>query len=475
MAAPVDHRSTRPWLRWLTRGIVLAVAVLLALPVLPWTWTPLVVPALSPYVAAGSAIAARSVAGVTLVALPVLLLIVLRRRWFCRWACPVGLLTECAGRISPLPKTWCERLPLLGRWAALLTLAGACVGYPLLLWMDPLAMFSGLFVAWHGPLSVTGLIAASGVPAVLLISLVLPNAWCRRLCPLGATQDLVALRRRRASAAAPMPAAEGLPLARRSLLAMALGGASAAVGILAARKVLTGASSRQRRPLRPPGAVAEPQFSGLCIRCGNCIRACPAGILHADAGEQGILGFLAPIVRFDKDYCREDCGRCLEVCPTGAIPRWLLEEKWLVRTGQTSLELEQWFRRLFGGEASPAPASLTSRELENWVLQRLVERKRRAPIGLARVELELCLLTYDKECDICARVCPYEAITFTWNEEEYIRSPKVDPARCPGCGACEVACPGTNDWEREHSEVPVPLRKAIRIDADRSAAPPKVP
>ena len=451
MATPGERSTKRTWLRWLTRGIVLAVAVLLALPVLPWTWTPLVLPALSPYVAAGSAIAARSVAGVTLVALPVLLLIVLRRRWFCRWACPVGLLTECAGRISPLPKAWCERLPLLGRWAALLTLAGACVGYPLLLWMDPLAMFSGLFVAWHGPLSVTGLIAASGVPAVLLISLVLPNAWCRRLCPLGATQDLVALRRRRASAAAPMPAAEGLPLARRSLLAMALGGASAAVGILAARKVLTGASSRQRRPLRPPGAVAEPQFAGLCIRCGNCIRACPAGILHADAGEHGVTAFLAPVVRFEGDYCREDCGKCLEVCPTGAIPRLSLEEKGIAPTGLTSSELEDWLRR------------------------RRLERKRRAPIGLARLELELCLLTYDKECDICARVCPYEAITFTWNEEEYIRSPKVDPARCPGCGACEVACPGTNDWEREHSEVPVPLRKAIRIDADRSAAPPKVP
>jgi formate hydrogenlyase subunit 6/NADH:ubiquinone oxidoreductase subunit I len=85
--------------------------------------------------------------------------------------------------------------------------------------------------------------------------------------------------------------------------------------------------------------------------------------------------------------------------------------------------------------------------------------------------LELCLLYYNKECSICRQVCPYEAVEYVWNEEEYIRAPRIDAARCPGCGACAIACPGTNDWEREHSETPIPVRKAIWIDPDRSAAP----
>lgn len=430
MGAPVEIRRKRRWLRWVTRGVALAAAVLAAVPVLPWDWSPVVLPAVSPFVAVASAVAARTLGVVTLVALPVLVLILLRRRWFCRWACPVGLLADCAGNVSPVPKSWCEKLPPLGRWAVLATLAGAVVGYPLLVWLDPLSILSGAFGLWHGPLTTVTLLAAMGLPLVLAVSFLLPRAWCRRLCPLGATQDLVAIPR---------------SLPRRSLLVMALGGASAAVGILAARKALTGATGRRRRPLRPPGAVADPRFSGLCIRCGNCIRACPAGILHPDPGDHGVAGFLAPVVRFEDDYCREDCGKCLQVCPTGAIPRLSLEEEDMPPTGLTSDEVEDWLRR------------------------RRLERKQRAPIGLARLELKLCLLYYDEECKVCVRECPYQAITTVWNEEEYVRSPKVDPARCPGCGACQIACPGTNAWEREHSETPVPLRKAIRVDAERSA------
>jgi ferredoxin-type protein NapF len=206
---------------------------------------------------------------------------------------------------------------------------------------------------------------------------------------------------------------------RRSLLSIGLGALCFGVGGRWATAAWERRSRRQQRPLRPPGSVDEPRFAGLCVRCGNCIRACPYGILAPDAGANGIGGLLAPVVRFEGEYCREDCHQCTHVCPSGAI---------------RSLPLE---------------------------------KKPTAPIGLAVLDSSICLLADDRECDVCARMCPYEAIEIVWNEEEYIALPRVDPERCPGCGACQVACPGTNDWEREHADEPIPLRKAIEVHAGR--------
>jgi ferredoxin-type protein NapF len=146
-------------------------------------------------------------------------------------------------------------------------------------------------------------------------------------------------------------------------------------------------------PLRPPGARAEADFTGLCVRCGNCVRACPAAILSPDPGRHGVAGFLAPLLRFESEYCLETCVRCTAVCPSGALER------------------------------------LTQ------------ETKIRGRIGLPQVDMNVCLLGDDRECSACRSRCPYEAITYVFSEVEYTLTPRIDPEKCPGCGACEVACP----------------------------------
>ena len=73
----------------------------------------------------------------------------------------------------------------------MLTLGGAACGYPLLLWLDPLAMFSASLNVLRARTDPLVWWSAIGMAAVLLTSVLWPGAWCARICPLGAMQDLL--------------------------------------------------------------------------------------------------------------------------------------------------------------------------------------------------------------------------------------------------------------------------------------------
>ncbi len=124
------------------------------------------------------------------------------------------------------------------------------------------------------------------------------------------------------------------------------------------------------------------------------MRSCPAKIIHADVGRAGAAGLLAPILRYEKKYCLEDCTACTQVCPSGAIQ---------------ALELPE---------------------------------KQRYVIGEALMDGSLCVLAQgQRDCDACVRACPFDAVRIHWDEEQYIAYPIVDWKKCNGCGACQVACP----------------------------------
>jgi ferredoxin-type protein NapG/ferredoxin-type protein NapH len=370
--------------RLAARCCALAAAVLAAGPVVSSAWAAKVLVALSPLVAAGSAVAARAVTFTTLIAVPVLAAALVRRRWFCRWLCPTGLICEQVGRIGSVVGCRPPRIGPVGHWLALVTLGGACLGYPVLLWLDPLAILASfLGTQWSDAFTSASLACAAGLSILVVLSLSAPGLWCTRICPLGATQELLAALPRLGRSKQESGAEGGRALGRRAVVAGGLGAAWAWV----VRR------SGHQPPIRPPGAIDEPRFRGVCVRCGNCVRACPTKILRADHGEHGWSGLLTPVVLFDPGYCREDCCRCSDACPSGAIARLLPAEK------------------------------------------------RTARMGLAKVDMDVCLLGDDRECSICRNACPYEAIKLLWSEEEYKVVPKVDPARCPGCGACQVACP----------------------------------
>jgi ferredoxin-type protein NapF len=414
-------RPARGRLRQAIRWLVLVAAVALAWPLRRESSTAVFLPALSPFLSVAAALSARAVGTLAALAMPVLVLVTVYPRWFCRHGCPVGLLQEGVERLRPGARQRQVKGPAIGPWLVLLTLGGALAGYPLFLWLDPLAVFNGFLNAWRQPLALATLLTGLGLPLLLLLDLVAPRLWCQRVCPLGATQDSLSWPRRlwprhvgcearegpRPSQEATPPEggqrgqgpAEGerqcLPLPNRGLWGAAesrrwfLAAFTGAVSGLAVR-VVRGSSAP---PLRPPAALEEQRFTGVCVRCGNCAQACPSRIIQPDCGAGGLAGFLTPRLRFDRDYCREDCHRCNEVCPSGAIARLSLADK------------------------------------------------RRRLIGRAVVDLDLCLLAQGRECTACIRKCPYQAISMQSADGGFSNEPRVLADRCNGCGACEAVCP----------------------------------
>lgn len=152
------------------------------------------------------------------------------------------------------------------------------------------------------------------------------------------------------------------------------------------------AVSGKASPLRPPGAADEGRFAALCVRCGNCLRACPQAILYPDTGAAGITGLGAPVVRIGPGYCDEWCRACAQVCPTGALERLSLPEK------------------------------------------------QRVALGAAEVARGDCIAwSRGAYCMVCDEFCPYGAIRSV--KHNGVNCPDVDPERCRGCGLCQTVCP----------------------------------
>ncbi|MDR0311510.1 MAG: 4Fe-4S binding protein [Acidobacteriota bacterium] len=374
----------------MARLSVFVAASALFWPALPWAGALKFALLTSPFVAICSSVSLRHVGIGAAAGFAVALVVMFRRRWFCRYICPTGLLLEGAARIGFAKTSWWAKCPPLGGYAALLTFFGAIAGYPFLLWMDPLAIFSNFFTIRTAGTILSGFLAGLGLGILLLLSLTSGTFWCTRLCPLGGIQDLLAsaISGLRKTGVVTAESKKKIMPMRRALL---LGAAGIGIGLLAGR---TGAARGENAPLRPPGAVAEDVFAGLCTRCGNCIRVCPSKIILPDLGQAGALGFLAPVISYEEKYCLEDCNDCVKVCPSGALQ---------------PLELEQ---------------------------------KRRYVIGEALVDGALCFVTLaQKDCDACVAACPFDAVRIHWDEDLYAAYPLIDANRCNGCGACEAACP----------------------------------
>ncbi|MCA9127225.1 MAG: 4Fe-4S binding protein [Planctomycetales bacterium] len=216
------------------------------------------------------------------------------------------------------------------------------------------------------------------------------------------------------------PPTKETALGRRGFLSLAAGSTAAAVGGLAIAGATKAwganlADPNAFRPVRPPGSVPEKEFLEMCIRCGECFKACPNNVLQPEGFEQGFEGIWSPMVNANWAGCESSCNACGQVCPTGAIRALPMEEKKVAR------------------------------------------------MGLAFVDESTCLPVAGKEdCDLCVQEClaaGYQAIEYRQVgtqvdeagqpiEGSGFLAPAVLADRCVGCGLCQTRCYAINVKQR---------------------------
>jgi len=164
-------------------------------------------------------------------------------------------------------------------------------------------------------------------------------------------------------------------------------------------------ANRHASLIRPPGALDEDRFLARCIRCGQCMRICPANIIQPALLEAGVQGLWTPAInyRISRSGCLPNCIACGQVCPTAAIRPLTLEEK-----------------QGAGEFAAQGPIRM----------------------GTAFVDRTRCLpWAMDRPCLVCHELCPVSPkAIFTRTAFETIRDGQAIPARAQGTGV-ELAAP----------------------------------
>ncbi|OGO15149.1 MAG: hypothetical protein A2Z14_18200, partial [Chloroflexi bacterium RBG_16_48_8] len=122
------------------------------------------------------------------------------------------------------------------------------------------------------------------------------------------------------------------PSRRKAL--MTFGAAVAGVALL---KVDLAGDRNRPHLLRPPGVI-EDKLLSTCVRCGECIRACPSGALQPALTEAGIEGLWTPLLVPRMGYCDYSCNACGLSCPVEAIPPLSLEQKRVQVIGKASID-----------------------------------------------------------------------------------------------------------------------------------------
>ncbi|WP_373054579.1 ferredoxin-type protein NapG [Thioalkalivibrio sp.] len=191
----------------------------------------------------------------------------------------------------------------------------------------------------------------------------------------------------------------GTSSSRRTFLIRLVQGASLAASAgLVWTYVLRNQARATPFALRPPGARDEDAFHAMCIKCGQCVNACPYDTLRlATAWEPRPIGSPYFLPRENPCLMCPDIP-CQTACPTGAL------------TG----------------------------ELEN------IEDAR---MGLAVIDTENCLSWQGLRCEVCFLSCPVKGRAISVERRPaatggYARMvPWVHSDHCTGCGVCENRCP----------------------------------
>jgi polyferredoxin len=273
---------------------------------------------------------------------------------------------------------------------------------------------------------------------------------------------------------------------------------SLASGILAVPAVRLGnklGSNWYHRVIRPPGALAEEQFLQRCIKCGQCMRACPTNVIQPGGIDGGLENLWTPVLnnRIGSSGCQLNCVACGQVCPTSALRPIKLSEKLgigefadigPIKLGTAFLDRPRclpWAMDkpcIVCEENCPvSPKAIYTQECFNTVRDGILTVKKATNDTIETVEDNLPLdkfATGDYYCVIeegdertkivgnienSIEISPgrqFEEIPASGSKIQVqvrLQRPHIDIEKCIGCGVCEHECP-------------VSGKKAVRVSAE---------
>ena len=147
--------------------------------------------------------------------------------------------------------------------------------------------------------------------------------------------------------------------------------------------------------LRPPGAVPEDEFLGLCIKCGQCLQVCPYHAIElADWGKGHGVG--TPYIDASIRGCWAcEAVPCVLACPTGALEH-TCEKAEDIHMGVAILESPNTCIAMTN---TPLPKDFSNK------MQRFTDGVN----NVTEYELEILekLKGFEgKQCTLCADMCP---------------------------------------------------------------------
>ena len=354
-----------------------------------------------------------------------------QKRFWCRNLCPLGAMLGLLGSVSPLRPRVSKKC----------TGCGACRKLCKTGAFQPMPGAAGQRPAAHAS-------AADKKYTSTVQECVCCYACERDFCPAGAIHI-------GAGSPAPVRPEPQVCPGRRAFLG------AAATSVVLGPALLLDQRTRQKAEtnpmLRPPGALKpDAQFQAACIRCGECMRACPTNALHPSGVENGIGGLWTPTFVFNIGYCDYFCnvrkedvesGRldrpanlCGIVCPTGAIRKLTHAEKIACKIGTAVFDKSRclpWARGeecLTCEEQCPLGEKAISHDMEDvanleWLEMPQPKRNRYEQLDARAASGEE--LTADEKAEMAAMP----------PKTRRLGLPYVLRDRCIGCGTCENVCP----------------------------------
>lgn len=362
------------------RYLFFVLAILFALP-LPLSMFVGLTLWISPYMLLISLAALKTVVLFNLFGLIATTFMFFRKRWICRYVCPLGVVCDWSSKVKKNK----DILKLnMNKYLAIISIVLAIFLAPVIVVLDPFNIFHMSFEGIRTGFQFSAYLKMIPLSGIIVLNILLPDIWCRSLCPLGGMQLLAfdlgktirkSLIIKKASSAN-----------RRSFIA-------GLTGILAGIALPNVSIFSPGKSIRPPGALPDPDMNLVCARCGNCTSVCPTDIIKPSDNVTNLGSLLTPKIDFSESYCLPECTLCGEVCPSGAITR---------------------FRK---------------------------ESKKDLYMAGVRIDVDRCWLQDQRDCDLCRYHCAYDAIEIRKTKESLIALPVLDESKCVGCAACKIICP----------------------------------